>query len=69
MESLTNLVRMLEAYATSEPTFARDASVTTVDEFSYQIDSDALPRQAATVPDTASVIGQGRPRAERSRKR
>ncbi len=56
IESLTNLVRILEAYATSEPTFARDREITTVDKFSRQIDSDALPRIVPDVPDTATVI-------------
>jgi len=58
IESLKNLVRMLEAYATSEPTFARDMPLTTVDEFSRQIDSETLPKPTTALPDTASVIGQ-----------
>jgi peptidase M42 family hydrolase len=59
IESLTNVVRMLEAYATSEPTFARDAELTTVANFSRQIDTRKLPRPSAAAPDAASVIEKG----------
>ena len=55
VESLINVANLLEAYATSAPTFARDVPVTTVDRFSRQIRSNQLPR-SADVPDTASVI-------------
>lgn len=41
--SLTNVARLLEAYVTSEPTFAGDAPVTTVEKFSRQFDADRLP--------------------------
>ncbi len=60
IESLTNVVRMLTAYATSEPTFAQDAELTTVDEFSHQIDSSRLPRRMNEPPDPATVL-QRRP--------
>ncbi|NNM01353.1 MAG: M20/M25/M40 family metallo-hydrolase, partial [Gammaproteobacteria bacterium] len=59
IESLTNLARILEAYVTSEPTFARDRELTTVDKFSTQIDSNTLPCVGPDVPDTASVIRRG----------
>ncbi len=62
IESLTNVVRMLEAYATSEPTFARDAELTTVDEFSHQIDSASLPRRTTTMPDAAALLDPARSR-------
>lgn len=55
--SLVNVARLLEVYTVSEPTFARDEPLTTVEDFSRQIDSDKLPH-AADVPDTASVIGE-----------
>jgi len=55
VDSLTNITRLLEAYITSEPTFAEDAPVTTVEHFSRQFRSDQLPH-TETVPDAASVI-------------
>lgn len=58
IESLTNVVRMLEAYAVSEPTFARDAELTTVERFSHQIDTRSLPRHRTEVPDPATVLDQ-----------
>jgi len=62
IESLTNLVRILEAYVTSAPTFARDRELTTVKEFSHQIDSESLPRSGPEMPDTASVIDRSKTR-------
>lgn len=62
IESLTNLVRILEAYVTSVPTFARDRALTTVKEFSHQIDSGSLPRSGPEMPDTASVIDRSNTR-------
>jgi peptidase M42 family hydrolase len=59
IESLTNVVRLLEAYATSAPTFVSDPALTTVEEFSHQIDSDKLPH-ARRAPDLASVIRTGK---------
>ncbi|MEQ8233752.1 MAG: osmoprotectant NAGGN system M42 family peptidase [Gammaproteobacteria bacterium] len=58
IESLTNVARMLEAYATSAPTFARDAELTTVDRFSHQIDTRRLPRRRTGPSDPASVLEQ-----------
>lgn len=60
VESLMNLSRFLEIYCVSEPTFARDDAVTTVDDFSHQIDYEHLPA-STDVPETAAVI---RPRPE-----
>lgn len=60
IESLTNLVRILEAYVTSAPTFARDRALTTVKEFSHQIDSGSLPRSGPEMPDTAAVIDRSK---------
>ena len=54
-DSLVNVVRLLMAFVTSEPTFARDEPLTTLEEFSHQIDSEKLP-QAEHVPDTADII-------------
>ncbi len=56
IESLTNVVRMLEAYTTSEPTFAADAEKISVDRFSHQIDARSLPRHRAEAPDPATVL-------------
>ena len=56
LDSLINVVRLLQAFVTSEPTFARDDELTTVDEFSHQIDSEKLPH-AEKVPEMADVIG------------
>ncbi len=44
-----------KAFATSEPTFARDDELTTVEQFSHQIDSEKLPH-AEQVPEMADVI-------------
>lgn len=64
IESLTNLVRILEAYVTSEPTFARDRALTTVKDFSHQIDSESLPRPGPEMPDPASVIDRANTRGK-----
>ncbi|HBG30807.1 MAG TPA: osmoprotectant NAGGN system M42 family peptidase, partial [Gammaproteobacteria bacterium] len=56
IEGLTNVVRMLEAYTTSEPTFPADAELTSVERFSHQIDARTLPRHRAETPDPATVI-------------
>lgn len=63
VDSLVNLVRLLETYVTSAPTFAGDAPMTSVERFSRQFSSDQLPH-TAQVPDTASVIAT-RTRPER----
>lgn len=60
--SLTNVARLLEAYVTSEPTFAGDAPVTTVERFSRQFSADQLP-PPSELPDAASVIDEGPGRA------
>ena len=57
-QSLINLSKLLVAYVTSEPTFAKDASLTTVDEFSHQITSDNKPQPPKPVPDFAEVMGK-----------
>jgi peptidase M42 family hydrolase len=68
VDSLTNIARLLEAYATSAPTFTSDAPLTTVDEFSHQIDSEQLP-QSREVPDTATVIAGKRTKPKSSHER
>lgn len=55
IESLTNMAQLLVAYATSEPTFARDEALTTVDKFSHQINSEKLPH-AEHMPEMADVL-------------
>ena len=59
IESLTNVVRMLEAYTTSEPTFPADAERISVDRFSHQIDARTLPRHRVEVPDPAELLDGG----------
>jgi peptidase M42 family hydrolase len=54
-DSLVNLVRLLEAYATSSPTFAADTPTTTAERLSRQFRSDQLPNLTEP-PDTATVI-------------
>ena len=56
IDSLLNLVRLLENYLTSEPTFVGDSPLTTVEAFPHQIDSAQLP-QTETAPAMADVIG------------
>lgn len=55
VDSLVNIVRMLQFYVTSRPTFASDQPLTTVERFSHQIDSERLPHPKRA-PDTADVI-------------
>lgn len=55
--SLTNVARLLEAWVTSEPTFAADAPVTTVDRFSRQFSADQLPRTGDR-PDAAAIVSR-----------
>ncbi len=56
MESLVNMAQLLTAYVTSEPTFAKDDSIKSVDEFSHQITPDNTPKRATPVPDFSEVI-------------
>lgn len=65
IDSLTNIVRMLEAYACSEPTFSNDPEVTTVSDFPRQIDSNSLP-QPTLAPNTAAVITRDKSRSDDS---
>jgi hypothetical protein len=58
VDSLTNIVRLLEVYVTSEPTFSEDAPVVPVEQFSHQFRSDQLPH-VSDGPDTASVLSAG----------
>jgi peptidase M42 family hydrolase len=55
LDSLVNVGLLLTAFSTSEPTFARDEPLTTVKDFSHQIDSEKLPH-ADHVPDMADVL-------------
>jgi hypothetical protein len=64
VESLTNVVRMLEAYMTSQPTFPEDAERVSVDRFSHQIDARTLPRHRVEVPDPAQVLDGGHRRED-----
>jgi len=64
IDSLVNVARLLEAYTTSEPTFARDEPLTTVEQFPRQINSRNLPRPKEA-PDMASVIEEHEPRNRR----
>lgn len=55
--SLQNIARLLCAYATSQPTFAKDTSTKNVDEFSRQISSDQLPSAPQRGPHLTDVLG------------
>jgi len=55
LDSLVNVGHLLTAYSTSEPTFARDEPLTTVQDFSHQIDSEKLPH-TDRVPEMADVL-------------
>ena len=50
IESLVNIAQLLLAYINSEPTFKKDVSLTTVDEFSRQITDKDLPPVTMRVP-------------------
>jgi putative aminopeptidase FrvX len=65
IDSLTNVVRMLEAYVCSEPTFVNDPEVTTVGDFPRQINPGSLP-QPTLAPDTATVITRDKSRGDKS---
>jgi len=54
--SLENLASLLEAYLLGAPTFAHDTTVTTVDDFSHQIDSEELPEAGRDVPKSSEVL-------------
>lgn len=56
LESLMNVSTLLTAYITSRPTFEKDASITTVDDFSHQITPDNKPRPVKRVPDFEKIF-------------
>jgi peptidase M42 family hydrolase len=58
LHSLINMARLLVAYMVSEPTFISDPSVTTVSDFTHQIDSDNLPATPKKSPDVAQVLNR-----------
>ena len=58
LHSLINMARLLVAYMVSEPTFISDPSVTTVRDFTHQIDSDNLPATPKKSPDVAQVLNR-----------
>jgi hypothetical protein len=47
---------MLEAYATSRPTFEQDAPTVSVGEFPRQITAENMPRVPRRAPDPQTVI-------------
>ena len=55
-ESLTNVCRMLEAYATSAPTFAEDTPTVNVEQFPRQITRDNVPPTPRHAPAPGSVV-------------
>jgi len=56
LESLTNVCRILEAYATSRPTFEQDEPTISVREFPRQITAENMPRVPRRAPDPRTVI-------------
>lgn len=54
--SLENIVALLNAYVLEGPTFAHDTSVTTVADFSQQIDSEEIPDGGDDIPKPAEVL-------------
>lgn len=54
--SLENVSALLEQYLMDEPTFAHDTPVTTVADFSHQIDSEDLPEASQDLPRSAEVL-------------
>lgn len=57
LSSLQNIARLLCAYATSEPTFARDTSVIDVEDFSHQLHEHQLPDSPERGPSAAELLG------------
>ena len=55
-DSLTNVCRMLEAYATSEPTFAEDAPTVKVEQFPRQITRENTPPTLRHGPEPGRVV-------------
>jgi hypothetical protein len=51
---------LLVEYMTSPPAFKSDPTLTTVEEFTQQIDVDALPSPAQDSPDPADVLRRTR---------
>jgi putative aminopeptidase FrvX len=60
IESLRNVAALLVEYMTSPPAFKSDPTLTTVEEFTQQIDVDALPSPAQDSPDPADVLRRTR---------
>ncbi|MEE4276864.1 MAG: osmoprotectant NAGGN system M42 family peptidase [Halieaceae bacterium] len=56
VRSLENLQQLLRAYVTAQPTFCDDRSLTSIKDFSHQIDSDSLPPREREVPDPGEVL-------------
>ena len=60
LHSLINMAKLLVAYMVSEPTFVSDPSLTTVSDFTHQIDSDALPDTPQSSINVAQVLNRTR---------
>ncbi len=60
LTSLHNMARLLVAYMVSEPTFVYDPSLTTMKDFSTQIDSGLLPDPGPSIPGVADVLHRSR---------
>jgi putative aminopeptidase FrvX len=59
VESLSNVARLLVEYVTSPPAFKRDPSLTTVEDFTQQIDADRIP-ETQEAPHPADVLRKHR---------
>ena len=60
LTSLHNMSRLLVAYMISEPTFIYDPSLTTMADFSSQIDSELLPEPGPAMPAVTDVLHRTR---------
>jgi len=55
-DSLVNVARLLIAYAGSPPTFEKDESIVSVNDFSRQLTPENRPRPAQPVPDFDEIV-------------
>jgi len=68
-DSLVNIARLLIAYAVSPPTFERDESIVSVDDFPRQLTEENKPRPAQPVPELDEIIDLKSPGSEGSNHR
>lgn len=56
VDSLKNTINLLYAYATSSPTFEKDSEITTLEDFTRQIDEFHLPPSQEPLPNIQQII-------------